>query len=182
MSFLPIVPLLLLGCDTTEDEKPTTDTVEDTGAPDTGTLDTEPEPEPEPETDPSMGEDDDFASAACALREEEPTELVLAATAEEAAQQTVVADGTPLRLVMPEEGDGWMILEIPDWMAYVRIFTDEGVEYDIDGGEPITEKLTNGACPQEGLSDQFWAFHEWGAYPVHFAEGTDQIWLVAIEE
>jgi len=173
--------LLLLGCDSdTKDSLQETDTSE---VGDSGELDTEPEPEPEPEPE-DLGADDAYAQAACGLRGGAPEELVLAASASEAAQQTIVADSVPRQLLMPESGDGWMVIEIPDWMAYVRVFSDDGVEYEVMGDdvEAYTECQTNGACPDEGITDQLIGFHAWGAYSVRFSEGPESLWFVAIEE
>jgi hypothetical protein len=115
--------------------------------------------------------------------EDTAEELILASSSSEAAQLTIVADGMPRRLVMPESGDGWLMIEITDWMAYLRLFTDEGVEIEIIDGEVLTEALINGSCPDAGMTDQLWNFHSWGSYAVRVPEGSpDEVWFVAIVE
>jgi hypothetical protein len=159
-----------------------TATPEDTAAPeDTGESDTG---DTEDTDTTSMSSDDEYSKQACELLEgaDKAEELILAASESEAAQLTILADGVPRRLVMPESGDGWLVLEIPDWMAYLRLFTDEGVTYEIAFAEQATDALVNGACPDAGISDQSWAIHSWGSYPIQFHEGPEEIWFVVIEE
>ena len=108
--------------------------------------------------------------------------MTLASSESEAAQLTIVADGVPRTLTMPESGDGWLVLEVPDWMAYLRMFTDEGTSYDIAFVEKLTAPLVNGACPDAGIIDQTWAVHSWGSYPIQFHEGPEEIWFLVIEE
>lgn len=192
MSPLSVFVALLIGCDDAAEEPiQQVDTPAPTG--DTGTADDaepepeeEPEPEPEPEEEPEDGvsEDDAYAQAACTGLKEDSQELVLAASESEAAQLTVLPDGAPLQLVMPESGDGWMVVEVPDWMTRMRVFSDEDVSYEILGSdaEVLTERLTNGACPDAAMTDQRYGFHAWGAYAVRFSEGPERVWFVALIE
>ena len=187
---------LLLGCDNTS-EKPSPDTQADTDTTDTGDTapgdtgsgdtdanDSDTGDTDTNDTDTQVSTDDEYAQAACGLLKKTPEDVVLAASESEAAQLTIVADGQPRQLLMPPKGDGWLMLEIPDWMAYVRIFTDDGVVYDISSKDVdmYTEQLPNGACPDSGTTDQLVGFHAWGAYPVRFAEGPKRLWFVAMEE
>ena len=179
-----IALLSLVACDEVEETTPTPD-VEDTlpeDTLDTAEIEDEEEPEEEPEEEVPMSADDSFSQEACSLLESEPEELILAASESEAAQLTIVADGVPRRLVMPEKGDGWMVFEMPEWMAYLRIFTDEGVTYEIDLFEQMSESMTCGACPEAGIVDQSWAVHSWGSYPIQFHEGPEEIWFLVIEQ
>lgn len=182
--------VFLYGCDDASDVKddsvtPPVSSV-DTGESDSAEPEPEEEPEPEPEEEEEdgLGEDDAYAQAACALRKEESQELILAASESEAAQLIVLPDGAPMELVMPEKGDGWMVVEVPDWMTLIRVFTDEDVNYEILGrdAEALTERLTNGACPDTAVTDQRYGFHAWGAYSVRFEEGPERVWLVAVTE
>lgn len=174
--------LLLIACDDKSEELEAEEPLPaDTAEPQEEEVEEEIEEEEEPE-DTSMSSDDTFSQEACELLEGESEELILAASESEAAQLTILSDGTPHRLVMPEKGDGWLVLEMPEWMAYLRIFTDEGVTYEFDLAEQMTDAKVNGACPDAGISDQSWAIHSWGSYPIQFHEGPEEIWFVVLEE
>ena len=181
-----VLPLmLLLACDDKADETTEApESSEETLPADTAEPEVTEEEDPEPE-DTGDGElaGDEYANQACALLEESKTEeLILAASEKEAAQLTIVADGVPRRLMMPEKGDGWLVLEMPDWMAYLRIFTDEGTTFEFDLAEKRSEPILCEACPDAGITDQSWAIHSWGAYPIQFHEGPEEIWFLVIEE
>ena len=45
--------------------------------------------------------------------------------------------GNRAKITMPKSGDGYMVLQIFDWMANVRFFTDENVSYTVDGGDAV---------------------------------------------
>ena len=131
-----------------------------------------------------MGESDSYAAMGCDLLDSEPERLVLGISRSEANTAVIVPDDeTAFLLEMPETGDGWFTVEVPDWMTVVRLFTQEGVELEIYGGEGFSEVLLNGACPDAGISDQRWAFHEWGAYNIRVAEGAPaEVWFTLVKE
>lgn len=179
--FLPL--MILFACDdkadTPNDEAEAETEVE---ADDTADTEDTAEVEKEAEDTTPMSEDDEYSQQACDLLEDKTEEMILAASESEAAQLTILADGVPRRLVMPESGDGWLVLEMPEWMAYLRMFTNEGVTYEIAFAEEATDAMVNGACPDAGISDKAWAIHSWGSYPIQFHEGPEEIWFVVIEE
>lgn len=134
--------------------------------------------------DSEYGANDTYAAAGCALRGSAPTPLVLGASEAEANTAIVLpAEGASWMLQMPPTGDGWMTVEVPDWMTVVRFFADEGVEIEIFGGEAFSPVLKNAACPDAGISDQRWAFHDWGAYTIRVAEGAPaEVWFTVVKE
>lgn len=134
--------------------------------------------------DVALSEDNLFSEAGCALMESEPVSLVMGASESEANTAVLVPDDeTAWMLQMPATGDGWFTVEVPDWMTVVHFFADEGVEIEIMGGEPFSDVLRNGACPDAGISDLRWAFHEWGSYTVRVAEGApEEVWFTLVKE
>lgn len=144
----------------------------------------EEEEEEEEVPDESLSEDDEFAAMGCDQLADAGAELILGTSSSEANTAVVVADEEGVwALQMPESGDGWFTIEIPDWMTVMRVFTEEGVEYEIIDSDPFTDILVNGACPDEGISDQRVAFHEWGAYTVRVSEGAPEtIWFAIAKE
>ena len=138
--------------------------------------------------DDSGGEDglsavNSYSEAGCDLLEVTPESLVLGASESEANTAVLVPDNeTAWVLQMPESGDGWFAVEIPDWMTTVHVFTEDGVDIEVMGGEIFTDALRNGACPDAGISDQRMAFHEWGAYTVRIAEGAPaEVWFTLVK-
>jgi hypothetical protein len=134
--------------------------------------------------DVPLSVDDAFTAAGCELLETEPVTLAMGASLSEANTAVIVPDDeTTWLLQMPETGDGWFTVEVPDWMTVVHFFTDEGVELEIMGGESFSEVLRNGSCPDAGISHQRWAFHDWGAYTIRVAEGAPaEVWFTLVKE
>ena len=130
-----------------------------------------------------LSEVNSYSETACALLEATPEPLAIGASESEANTAVLIPDGTTAwMLQMPESGDGWFVVEVPDWMSYLHIFTEEGVEVEVLGGEVFTEPLRNGACPEAGISDQLMAFHEWGAYTFRIPEGAPaEVWFTVVK-
>ena len=135
-------------------------------------------------TEDNLSEVNAFSTAGCALMEVTPQTLAVGASPSEAGTAVIVPDNESAWLLqMPATGDGWFTVEVPDWMTVVHFFTEEGVELEIMGGESFSEVLINGACPDAGISDQRWAFHEWGSYTVRVAEGAPaEVWFTLVKE
>lgn len=188
-----LIPLLTLTAACVEDDK-SDDEDEETSEDDEITLEDEDpdlddeeeedEEEEEEEVDEDLGPDDSFAAMGCDQTDDEGVPLTLGASSSEANTAVVVADDEGVwALEMPASGDGWFTVEIPDWMTVMRVFTDEGVEYEIIGSDPFTDIMVNGACPDAGISDQRVAFHEWGAYTVRITEGAPEtVWFAIAKE
>ena len=132
----------------------------------------------------TLSEVNAWSEAGCALLDVTPESLVLGSSRSEANTAVLVMEeGAAWSLEMPASGDGWMTIEVPDWMTVVHFFTEEGVELEIMGGESFSDVLRNGACPDAGISDQRWAFHEWGAYTIRVAEGAPEtVWFTLVKE
>ena len=130
-----------------------------------------------------LSEVNSYSETGCALLDATPESLAIGATESEANTAVLIPDGTTAwMLQMPESGDGWFVVEVPDWMSYMHIFTEEGVEVEVLGGEVFTEPLRNGACPDAGISDQLMAFHEWGAYTFRIPEGAPaEVWFTVVK-
>lgn len=127
------------------------------------------------------GTGDAYSDAACDNYGLAQVELQLASNSADAASVVFVPySGTNNALItMPASGDGYMVIEIGDWMTYVRIFTEEGVEYSIEGGDyyGLDENMS---CPTSGMTDQLMAFHEWNFYTVKFnAASPSEFWFHA---
>lgn len=155
------------------------DVSEDTDA---DVQDSEPEPE-RPEL--PEGEDDRFAQTACGLVPAAGSQVIAGASMDEAAQALILpSDVGEVHLIqLPEAGAGFVTIEIPDWMSTVRFFADDLAEYTVHQGQELTSLSTNGACPDERITDAQWAFHEWGSYVIEFSEESPrEVWFVALKE
>ncbi|MFT5584344.1 MAG: hypothetical protein ACI9VR_001929 [Cognaticolwellia sp.] len=131
------------------------------------------------------GVDDSFSQQACSLLDGTQAELIAASSESEAGQALIVPDGeTDLyEIVLPETGEGFVTVEIPDWMTTVRFFADENANYSITDAEELTGLRQCGACPEEPISDNRYAFHEWGSYTMVFdADSPRKIWLAVFSE
>lgn len=131
------------------------------------------------------GIDDAFSQQACSLLDQSQTELIAAASEGEAGQALIVPDGdtTLYEIVLPETGEGFVTVEIPDWMTTVRFFADENATYSIADADELTGLRQCGACPEEPISDNRYAFHEWGSYTMTFdAESPRRIWFAVFSE
>ena len=68
-------------------------------------------------------------------------------------------------------------------MESVRFFTEHGTSYEILGGNEGFEISNNGACPDEGLTDHRWFFHEWGSYTIRIDNSAkNPAWFMAVTE
>lgn len=148
----------------------------------------EPEQEEEEQVerrDLPEGVDDSFSQYACSLLEETPTELIAAASEGEAAQALIIPDGETelFEIVLPETGEGFVTVEIPDWMTTVRFFADENATYSIADADELTGLRQCGACPEEPISDNRYAFHEWGSYTLTLdADSPRSVWFAVFSE
>jgi hypothetical protein len=131
------------------------------------------------------GIDDAFSQQACGLLDQATTELIAGASESEAGQAVIVPDGNTdlYEIVLPETGEGFVTVEIPDWMTTVRFFADENANYSIEDADELTGLRQCGACPNEPISDNRYAFHEWGSYTLTFdAESPRRIWFAVFSE
>lgn len=157
----------------------------ETQTPETGDQPDEQEEEQVERRDLPEGVDDGFSQQACSLLSESPTELIAAASEGEAAQALIIPDGdTELyEIVLPESGEGFVTVEIPDWMTTVRFFADENANYSIEDADELTGLRQCGACPDEPISDNRYAFHEWGSYTLVFdADSPRKVWFAVFSE
>ena len=113
-----------------------------------------------------VGEPDSISSEVCALLElEAAIPMVLASSADEAAMASVtLGDSNELLLEMPASGDGYLQVEVPDWMTTVRIFSHGDATYESLSPKG-SDRVPAGACPEDGITDHLWFFHEWGSTP-----------------
>ncbi|HCH64220.1 MAG TPA: hypothetical protein DFR83_15560, partial [Deltaproteobacteria bacterium] len=127
---------------------------------------------------------DEFTAAVCDLWAQEPTALAMGASQREANTAVILPDEeTAWLLGMPATGDGWFTIEVPDWMTIVHLSTQQGVVIEVQGGESFSEQTANGSCPDAAITDQRWAFHEWGAYQVRVVEGApSEVWFALVKE
>jgi hypothetical protein len=132
-----------------------------------------------------MGTDDAAAQLVCELLDQDTEERVVLATSQaEAAQALVTMDeSNPMTLVMPESGDGYFVIEVPDWMSLVRLFADDDASYEILGGDQGTVRQVAASCPDDGITDQRWIFHEWGQYTIRVDESSPaEVWFTLYKE
>lgn len=182
------LPMLGCGGDSDKVTTSTSETEEDTQSHtgvqqtgDTSTSDTHTGDDLTETTSPG----DEFAEMACKHNGKAKTTLTLAGSKNEAGTVVLLPkDGTTAVLLeLPEKGDGWLAFEATDWMSSFRFFVDEGVDYEIMGGELITEREANAACPKSGMTDQRWYFHEWGSYLIRFDEDSPKtVWFFVVKE
>ena len=130
--------------------------------------------------DVSVTPPDSISEAVCLADDgEERVSITLANSTSEASLASFTLEETNrLLLTMPDTGDGFLQVDVPDWMSEVRIFTEQETTYEILGGEEGADRLLNGSCPEDGITDHLWYFHEWGSYTIRFVDdGPDEPWL-----
>mgnify|MGYP006181514035 CR=1 FL=1 len=127
------------------------------------------------------GTGDTYSDAACEGYGMAEVDIQLANNEGDAASVVFVPynDTNSALITMPDSGDGYMVIEIADWMSWMRIFTDEDVEYSFVGGDDYGRD-ENMSCPTSGMTDQLMAFHEWDFYTVKFdASSPAEFWFQA---
>ena len=129
---------------------------------------------------------DEYANNACGLFGDASDTITLAASQSEAATVLMLPQGGEATawLQLPDSGDGYFVLEVADWMSFMRFFSAEAGDYQILGGEQGTHKDLSDACPSRAMTDQSWYFHEWGSYVIRVdADSPSPLWFhVAKEE
>ena len=125
-----------------------------------------------------------YSDSACKNNGVADVKLQLASTMENAG--TVVfshyEDGNKALITMPKTGDGYMVLQIFDWMADVRFFTDENVIYTVTGGDAF-ERVSNPSCPELGMTDQLIWFQEWNTYIIQFDDSSpSEFWFHVVKK
>ena len=127
------------------------------------------------------GTGDTYADVACENYGISEVDVQLVSNESDAASVVFVPyNNTNSALVrMPESGNGYMVIEIGDWMTWLRIFTEEEVSYTIVGGDDHGRDA-NLSCPTSGMTDHLMAFHEWDFYTIKFdASSPSEFWLRA---
>ena len=125
-----------------------------------------------------------YSDNACKYNGIADVKLQLASKPEEAG--TVVFShyegGNKAHITMPKTGDGYMVLQILDWMADVRFFTDAEVTYTVDGGD-MYDRVVNPSCPDSGMTDQLFWFQEWNTYVIQFDESSpSDFWFHVVKK
>ena len=156
------------------------------------TMDEDPQDpmmEPDPmamRPDLPMGEEDAFAAMACQLLADTPTgDPLLAVDTESAAGQVLLlpSETKAYAITLPEGGDGFLTMEVPDWGARIALYTGYETGYQVLGENAAVRVPVewNPSCSDEGITHHRLEFHSWGAFTIHFdAEGPRQIKLAVI--
>lgn len=128
--------------------------------------------------------EDTVASTACLQRTGTATSIIAATSEDEAAQALIqTTSDTSYMVSLPENGSAYLTIEIADWMASVRFFSDLETSYEVVNGQVGTERSINGACPDKNISDQRWLFHGWGSYTVRIDSSEhNPTWFMAVME
>ena len=118
-----------------------------------------------------MGPADPTAAVACSLVNSPSVALTSAASLNEAGQILVdPSASTGYSVTLPASGDGYVTLQVPDWMATVAAFVDHGTSLEILDPNFDTQEVLpvswNGACSDVGMTDQRLLYHAWGSFAV----------------
>ena len=128
----------------------------------------EPPVEPERPTLPE-GRGDQFSTQACQMLDLEVTPVIAVAEPSEAGQVTLLPDEMRAYSVrLPESGQGYFTLEVPDWATTVALFThySQRVEVDSAGDEVEVDRPLSWNTSCDGITDERFHFHSWGSYLV----------------
>jgi len=135
-------------------------------------------------SDMEQGPDDWYAGQACDLFLD-VGETVQAASSQGDAGQALItpSENTVYQIERSAEGDAYITLEVPDWHVELRVFANPGTTYEIYKTGGSGSVMLNGACPDEGISDQQWTIHDWGSYVIRFdASSPEPIYFAVMEE
>jgi len=135
-------------------------------------------------SDIDQGPDDWYAGQACDLFLE-GGETILAASSQSDAGQALItpSEDTIYHIERSVEGDAYITLEVPDWHVELRAFANPGTTYEIYKTGGSGTLMLNGACPDEGISDQQWTIHDWGSYVIRFdASSPEPIYFAVMEQ
>ena len=118
-----------------------------------------------------MGPADPTAAVACSLVNSPSVAVTSAAGLNEAGQILVdPSASTGYSVTLPASGDGYITLQVPDWMATVAAFLDQGTSLEILDPNFDTQEVLpvswNGACSDVGMTDQRLLYHAWGSFAV----------------
>jgi hypothetical protein len=113
-----------------------------------------------------------------------PTDMIAAATPDDAATATTVPDETALyHVILPEGAPGYVELQIPDWETTQAFVTDAAIEYTI-----TTDAQAQVAQPRvpvvgcEDITEQHVFFPHWTPATLEFAaEGPREIRLMIVQ-
>ena len=118
-----------------------------------------------------MGPADPTAAVACSLVNSPSVALTSATGLNEAGQILVdPSASTGYSVTLPASGDGYITLQVPDWMATIAAFVDHGTSLEILDPNFDTQEVLpvswNGACSDVGMTDQRLLYHAWGSFAV----------------
>lgn len=147
---------------------------------DDGPPDPPDDPPTQPPDDPpddnnglGTGPSDWTASMACDLFDQGSQETVQAASRfGQASQALITPSENTVYTINRASGDGYLVIEVPDWHVELRVFAEPGTSYEVldTGGSNLLS--LNGACPADGITDQTWLIHDWGTYVVRIDDSS----------
>ena len=113
-----------------------------------------------------------------------PTDMIAAATPDDAATATTVPDSTALyHVILPEGAPGYVELQIPDWETTQAFITDAAIEYTIttDANAQVAQpRVPVSGC--EDITEQDVFFPHWTPATIEFAaEGPREIRLMIVQ-
>ena len=139
---------------------------------------TEPAPSEgqDPEQEPGMpmlpmGPADPTAAVACSLVDTFAVAVTSTIGLSEAGQVLLDPSASNGYLItLPASGEGYVTLQVPDWMAVIAGFVDQGTSLEILDPNFDTQEVLpvswNGACSDVGMTDQRLLYHAWGSFAV----------------
>ena len=116
----------------------------------------------------------EFTALACAEADPALGAIDLVSSEVDAAQVILLPSDHKQVVQLPDSGTGYFTLEVPAWGAKMIVSTPYTTDYEIVEGDREVERRWNGTCGEQGVVEEGYVFHRWGAFTVRVTDESNQ--------
>ncbi len=117
---------------------------------------------------------DQFTAFACVEVDDAMGAIELVSSEVDAAQVILLPDEQVQVVQLPVSGTGYFTLEVPAWGAKMVVSTPYTTDYEIIEGDREVERRWNGTCGDQGVVQEGYVFHRWGAFTVRVTDESNE--------
>ena len=122
----------------------------------------------------TIAEVNEFTGLACAEADAGLGAIQLVSAEVDAAQVILLPSDRTQVVQLPESGTGYFTLEVPAWGAKMIVSTPYTTNYEIIEGDREVARRWNGTCGAEGVVQEGYVFHRWGAFTVRVTDENNE--------
>ncbi len=122
----------------------------------------------------TVAEVNEFTALACGEPDAGLGSIQLVSAEVDAAQVILLPSDRTQMVQLPESGTGYFTLEVPAWGAKMIVSTPYTTNYEIIEGDREVARRWNGTCGADGVVQEGYVFHRWGAFTVRVTDENNE--------